>query len=220
MDLLDEAIRDCVRLQLPMSIAERYGTPPPAMNNASSATYQTRVRITVDIQTSDVIRDVRSPTHRISLQRYKTRTGRKSQRRLSAVWTSPEFLKGDFVVTIHADGLDKPRCFAEIRKRRGPRGGEEETIAMQLTLVPAFQAPRVPSQEYIFVIDRSGSMNGPSIETAKRTLSMLIRLLPSAQTMFNIFSFGSHVDSLWARSIPLDQTSLDQAVCISPCCSH
>ncbi|KIJ64831.1 hypothetical protein HYDPIDRAFT_28189 [Hydnomerulius pinastri MD-312] len=211
MDLLNEGIREHVRLQLPMSIAERYGTPPPAMQNASSANAKTRVHITIDIQTSDVIHEVRSPTHPISLQRYKTRSGRKSQRRMSATWKSSQFLAGDFVVTIHADGLDKPRCFAEVRTGNGGGVDETGTIAMQLTLVPAFQAPKIPSQEYIFVIDRSGSMTGASIETAKRTLAMLLRLLPSAQTTFNVFSFGSKVDSLWTRSIALDQTSLDQA---------
>ncbi|KAG6380484.1 hypothetical protein JVT61DRAFT_8637 [Boletus reticuloceps] len=58
------------------------------------------------------------------------------------------------------------------------REGDEEgsTIAMQLTLVPKFQAPKIPSQEYIFIIDRSGSMSNTPIETAKRTLIMLLRL--------------------------------------------
>ncbi|KAF9220068.1 VIT-domain-containing protein [Gyrodon lividus] len=211
MDLLDEAIRDHIRLQLPMSIAERYGTPPPAMVNASAANSHTRVNITVDIQTSDVIRDIRSPTHAISLLRYKTRTGRRSQRRMSVVWESPEFLSGDFVITVQADGLDKPRCFAEVLTQRSDGDRERRTIAMQLTLVPAFQAPKIPSQEYVFVIDRSGSMQGESVTTAKRTLAMLLRLLPNSQTTFNIFSFGSHFTSFRPRSIPLDQTSLNEA---------
>lgn len=213
MDLLDEGLRDHVRLQLPMYIAERYGTPPAAMQNTSAADSRTRVHITVDIQTSDVIHNINSPTHTIALRRYKGRFHGKSQRRMSAVWKSSEFLASDFVITIYAEGLDKPRCFAEVLDARRDGDGEGSTIAMQLTLVPKFQAPKIPSQEYIFIIDRSGSMSGPSIETAKRTLVMLLRLLPSMQTTFNIFSFGSKVTSLWRNGHGLDQTSLVEAVC-------
>jgi hypothetical protein len=135
---------------------------------------------------------------------------------MSAVWKSSEFLDSDFVITIHAEGLDKPRCFAEVLDARlgGDGDGEGSTIAMQLSLVPKFQAPKVPSQEYIFIIDRSYSMDGDPIETAKRTLTMLLRLLPSTQTTFNIFSFGYEVSSLWRSSRGLDQTSLVEAVCL------
>jgi hypothetical protein len=131
---------------------------------------------------------------------------------MCAVWESSEFLNSDFVITIHAEGLDKPRCFAEVLDAKGDGDGEGSTIAMQLTLVPKFQAPKVPSQEYIFVIDRSGSMANHPIETAKRTLTMLLRLLPGTQTTFNIFSFGNEVKGLWLSSRALDRTSLAEAV--------
>lgn len=212
MDLLNEAMWDHVRLQLPMHVAERYGMPPAAMQDASAADSRTRVHISVDIQTSDVIYDLRSPTHTISRRRYKGRSGQISQRRMSAVWKSSEFLTGDFVIAIHAEGLDKPRCFAEVLDARRNIDGEGSTIALQLTLVPKFLAPKVPSQEYIFIIDRSGSMTNNPIETAKRTLTMLLRLLPTKQTTFNVFSFGNEADSLWQRSRIRDQRSLDEAV--------
>ncbi|KAG8219006.1 hypothetical protein J3R82DRAFT_4762 [Butyriboletus roseoflavus] len=211
MDVLDEALRDHVRLQLPMHIAGRYGTPPEAMHNTSATDSRTRVHISVDIQTSDVIHRIHSPTHPIELRHYKKRSGQKSQRRMSAVWKSSEFLTSDFVITIHAEGLDEPRCFVEVLSAMGDGDRQGSTIAMQLTLVPKFQAPKVPSQEYIFIIDRSGSMDDAPIETAKRTLTMLLRLLPSSQTTFNIFSFGSEVTSLWQSSHGLDQASLVEA---------
>lgn len=213
MDLLDEALRDHVRLQLPMHVAKRYGTPPAAMHNASAADSRTRLHISVDVQTRDVIHDISSPTHPIALRRYKGRSGQQSQRRMSAVWKSSEFLISDFVITIHADGLDKPRCFAEVLHARETGSREGSTIAMQLTLVPKFLAPKIPSQEYIFIIDRSYSMIGDSIETAKRTLIMLLRLLPSTRTSFNILSFGGCVTRLWQSSCALDPASLVEAVC-------
>ena len=114
------------------------------------------------------------------------------------------------MLTVHSEGLDSPRCFAEID------GRGDGTVAMQLTLVPTFKMPRIPSQEYIFVVDRSGSMGGARIQTAKRTLEMLLRLLPNKNTSFNIFSFGSLVDSIWEASLDYNQTTLMSAVGIIP----
>ncbi|KAG0699969.1 vault protein inter-alpha-trypsin domain-containing protein [Suillus ampliporus] len=208
MDLLDEGRQDHVRLQLPMAIAERYGETPAAMLDASAANETTRVKIAVDVQTSDKIQDIRSHTHpTITRMRYKTRTGRKSERRMSVNWSSASFLDKDFVLTVHALGLDKPRCFAEVDPQRA------DTIAMQLSFVPKFKMPRVASQEYIFVIDRSGSMSGAPMETAKRTLEMLLHLLPDSQTTFNIFSFGSEVDGMWGKSVSYDQLAMHHAPC-------
>ncbi|KAL4063344.1 hypothetical protein J3A83DRAFT_4295864 [Scleroderma citrinum] len=209
MDLLDESLRDHVRLQLPLAIFNRYGPLPEAMADAATASSTTCIDIKVDIQMSNIIRAICSPTHPdISLLRYKTHDGRKSQRRMSASLKSPTFFQGDFVITAHADGLDKPRCFAEVAVKED----DTETIAMQLTLVPSFKVPRISSQEYIFVIDKSGSMQGPRINTAKHTLVMLLRLMPSDQTAFNILSFSNNVEPLWELSREFDQISLQQAI--------
>ncbi|KAH7908679.1 hypothetical protein BJ138DRAFT_1068391 [Hygrophoropsis aurantiaca] len=212
MDLLDEGIRDHVRLQLPMAVAPRYGQPPSPTHSASAAPASTPLTLQADIQMSDTIHDIRSPTHPgLTLMRYKTRAGRRSQRRMSASFASPTFLTSDFVLSVHAAGLDQPRCFAEVNSGLGA-DANTETIAFRLTLVPTFKLPRVVSPEFIFVIDRSGSMSGPSIATAKQTLAMLLNLLPNADTKFNIFSFGTHTTSLWPRSVALSQLFVNQAV--------
>ncbi|KAG2141365.1 uncharacterized protein EDB93DRAFT_1229775 [Suillus bovinus] len=207
MDLLDEGRRDQVRLQLPIAIAERYGQTPAAMLDASTTNENTCVKIAVDIQTSDKIQEIRSPTHpTIIHKRYKSRTGRKSERRMCVTWSSTTFLDKDFVLTVHALGLDKPRCFAEVDPQ------DRDTIAMQLSFVPKFKIPPLDSQEYIFVIDRSGSMSGAPMETAKRTLEMLLHLLPDSQTTFNIFSFGSKVDGLWNKSALFNEVEMRRAI--------
>ncbi|KAG1809579.1 von Willebrand factor type A domain-containing protein [Suillus subaureus] len=207
IDLLDNGRRDQVRLQLPMAIAERYGETPVAMLDASTTNEKTIIKIAVDVQASDKIQEIRSPTHpTIAYKRYKSRTGKKSERRMRVTWWSTTFLDKDFVLTVHALGLDKPRCFAEV----DPQG--RDTIAMQLSLVPNFKIPPLDSQEYIFVIDRSGSMSGAPMETAKRTLEMLLHLLPDSQTTFNIFSFGTNVDGLWGKSVTFNQTEMRRAI--------
>jgi hypothetical protein len=209
MDLMDDDNKGEVRLQLPMSVGCRYGPEPPSLADAASASSRTRLRITVDIQMSGVIRRVSCPNHEglINLSPYVTRTGQTSRRRKIAKLRSQTFLTRDFVLVVHADGLDSPRCFAE----RDDSGSG--TIAMQLTFVPNIKLPPIPDQEYLFVIDRSGSMSGSRITVAKRALSMLLRFLPNEGTKFNIISFGSHHEALWeSGSLVYSDSSLRTAV--------
>ncbi|KAG1850820.1 hypothetical protein DFJ58DRAFT_661881 [Suillus subalutaceus] len=203
MDLFDEGRQDHVCLQLPMTIAKRYGETPL---DTSTANERTRVQITVDVQTSGVIRAIRSPTHPISLLRYRIHAGAKSERRRTARWSSTTFLDQDFVLTVHALGLNEPRCFAEVHPQHA------DTIAMQLSFVPKFKIPRVASQEYIFVVDRSSSMSGAPMETTKRTLGMLLHLLPDSDTTFNIFSFASEVNGMWETSVSFNDRNMQYAI--------
>jgi hypothetical protein len=57
-------------------------------------------------------------------------------------------------------------------------------------------------------------MGGSRIETAKRTLVMLLRAPPSQGTQFNIFSFGSRCSSLWESSVAYTESTLAAAVSV------
>lgn len=203
MHLLDEGIRDHVCLRLPMTIAKRHGETPAAILTTDQ---RTRVQITVDAQTSDVMQDISSPTHQIYPKRFRTRTGATDGQRMTVTWLSATFLDRDFVLIVHARGLNESRCFAEVHPKRA------DTIAMRLSFVPKFEMPRVASHEYIFVVDRTSSMSGAPMETTKRTLEMLFRLLPDADTTFNIFSFASEVGGMWETSVPFNEKNMQYAI--------
>ena len=208
MDLMHNDFKDEVRLQLPMSLGCRYGIEPPSLADAVSATDNTILHITVEIQMSETIRKIYSPSHpECTFKRYVNGRGQTSRRRQIAQLISPEFLRKDFVLTVRADGLDAPRCFAE-RDEKG-----SGTIAMQLTLVPKIEFPAIPAQEYLFVVDRSGSMANQRIKKAQHALYILFRSLPSESSYLNIISFGSHFEALFPNgSVEYDDTHLNTAV--------
>ena len=53
--------------------------------------------------------------------------------------------------------------------------------------------------EYIFVLDRSGSMQGNRIEMAKQAAKLFINSLPTG-SLFNIVSFGGHFEFMYRES--------------------
>lgn len=204
MDLLEDDFTDQVRLLLPVCIGMRYGTPPSGAVGASVVPEE-RITISVDVFTKGEIRSITSPSHpTISLVDGISMSSVPNAYCKTAQYHSPYFLARDFILSIKSDGLDNPRCFAQ----RNAAG----SVAMQLTLIPKITLPNIPQQEYIFLVDRSGSMNGGRIATAKRALVMLLRALPMSGTTFNIFSFGNDCDSLWGESQVYNEENLQTAV--------
>ncbi|GJE93157.1 von Willebrand domain-containing protein [Phanerochaete sordida] len=193
MDLMDNGPASEIRLQLPMCIGQRYGAPPAGMHGAATASPHTRVRFDAHIQMHGAITSVTSPSHAALHAAPHTAHGRASRHRALARLRSPHFLAGDLVLLVAARGLGRPRCVAE----HAPRAG---SLALQLALVPEFDLAPAARQEFVFVVDRSGSMSGDRIDTARRTLRLLLPTLPSAGTSFNVFSFGSRCDGLWPAS--------------------
>ena len=177
----------------------RYGVLPAGIITARQ-TPPHRVAISADVYTTGAVKSITSPTHPDLTA--TSEDGQSASRH--AGYTSPDFLSSDFVLSIVAEGLDAPRCVAQRT--------EECHVAMQLALVPKFKLPPIPAQEYIFLVDRSGSMRGTRIETAKRGLMMLLRSLPAQGTTFNIFSFGRKCSSLWPHSMEYNEHTLGLVV--------
>jgi uncharacterized protein with von Willebrand factor type A (vWA) domain len=115
-------------------------------------------------------------------------------------------LDRDFELVIQANELERSRCFAE----KDPR--LPGTVALQLMVIPHFQLPPIPKQEYLFLIDRSGSMSGGRLDMAKQCVSLLLRCLPDGNTVFNIFDFDHTHAKLWPQSRPYDNNNVREAV--------
>ncbi|KAF8509025.1 hypothetical protein BU17DRAFT_99292 [Hysterangium stoloniferum] len=197
MDLSDNDQDDTIRYQLSSYVGGRYGAPSTSVLYPIQGTaHRAGLSITVDIQMSGPILDVQSIGHNLidmPLPRNRRNSVGGTFHVARKQYNSDNVcLNQDFVVIVQAMDLDVSRCFAE---RRG------SSTALSLTIVPRFQSTTSRSQEreYIFLIDRSGSMDYENkINMAKETLLLLLQSLPAGRARFNIHSFGDTFSSLWA----------------------
>jgi hypothetical protein len=213
MDLMNyDYLSNKVQLLLPLALGQRYGVLPEQLEEAAGHLGPVKLKITVEIQMSGQILSVTSPSHeQFFLEEYTTHYGRPSRRRTTAKFYSKAYLDRDFELVIQANELERSRCFAEEDPRL------PGTIAFQLMVVPHFQLPPIPEQEYLFLIDRSGSMHSGRLDMAKQCVSMLLRCLPSRNTFFNVSDFEGNYAQLWPQSRPYDDRNIREAVghCLS-----
>ena len=203
---------DKLRFVLPTTIAPRYQAPndsqPPSitgkMTGPIGATNVDDRRgsqygLTVDLlaeMTGDIT-SVESPSHPIAVS---NESPKKTRVKLSLNNTH---LDKDFVVNIASKQFDTPRVMVETDEKAG-------TNCVMLTFVPKFNAPDIKC-EFIFVVDRSGSMGGFKIEQARAALTLFVKSMPE-DCYFNIISFGSTYQCLFPQSRKYSGTTLEEGV--------
>lgn len=210
VELQDDEKADEVKFVLPASTFPRYGAS--SVEVVPNLAPSTSIDIRVVIQQLKSIKKVACPSaHPIELE-----LGRDELTKapasipdscLATVWSQPSTLEKDFVLTISAEGLDFPRATIEAR----PSFDKPDTVALALTLVPRFQLSLLPAAEWLFLVDRSGSMHGQSMELVKKALLIALKGLPSKGTSLNVISFGSKPYSLFPKSKEYTEESLKQA---------
>ncbi|MBP9035752.1 MAG: VWA domain-containing protein, partial [Pseudomonadales bacterium] len=82
--------------------------------------------------------------------------------------------------------------------------------ALMINLYPDLGQYARQAAEYVFVVDRSGSMAGESIEQALNALRLALRSLEEGDA-FNIVGFGSRYQLMFPRSRPYTQAALEEA---------
>ncbi|KAI0634382.1 hypothetical protein C8Q77DRAFT_1055509 [Trametes polyzona] len=201
-DLLNQ-----IRFAIPTFIGkQRYGAAPRELSQGLSSHDKATLSLKATVQLTSRIIGITSPSHEVDVE-----PSRRIQSRPAPLYgttvklRNPARFDRDVVLSIQAEKLDAPRCVAEVDETA-------RTVALSLTIVPRFAAPTVQSQEYIFVVDRSGSMGVDGrIEYARDALGHLVKSLPTENTSFNIVSFGSDHSSLWDTCVAYDWNSVQQA---------
>jgi hypothetical protein len=146
-ELTEAESNDSVRFHLPSSLGCRYGSVS-AIPTPSFLFKRLEVRVFIDL--TKPIQEVNCPSNPIPVEISGTSA--------TATYASCDPLATDFVLAIYSIGLGSPRGVLE---------HFQSSAALMLTLVPRFQLPLIPPQEFIFLIDRSGSMSGERIGTVE-----------------------------------------------------
>ncbi|XP_078686407.1 von Willebrand factor A domain-containing protein 5A-like isoform X3 [Branchiostoma floridae x Branchiostoma belcheri] len=129
----------------------------------------------------------------------------------SAQVTLKDDHKFDSDVELYVHYKDKHRPFAVTELGQGTEGFMADHTVM-LTFVPDLSRDDLVTTcgEFIFILDRSGSMSGSNIKNARETLLLFLKSLPVG-CYFNIVGFGSSYKTLFNNSQKYDNKSLKTA---------
>lgn len=203
---------DSLRLRLPTTIAPFYGKLPTSLKNTTSVG-EPRFALSAAFQMAGNITAITSDTHPIALNlgslSPSSAGGSFNPATAHVSLTSDGALASDIVLELRCDGLDRPRC--SVQRFVSPADREEVVDALALTLVPRFAPPPLPAQEYLFLIDRSDSMDGARMRAVRAALHVMLRSLPSEGSAINVFSFGNKCTSLWPAAVPYCAESVSEA---------
>jgi Ca-activated chloride channel family protein len=137
---------------------------------------------------------IESPSHPVSVQM----DGHEATVTLSSREAA---LDRDFVLSVEAEGLDAPLAWFE--------HDDDGAGAIAVAFVPKLASGSTPS-DITFVVDRSGSMEGTSIEEVRNALQLCLRsMIPGCR--FNIVGFGTTYQALFQESRSYDEASLADA---------
>jgi hypothetical protein len=201
-----------IRLTIPTTIAPRYIPPTDDSDaakeiaklayNSNKENGQIPLHINIESTMKGKIKKITSPSHSLKTEikesadengQYQAKSGLED--------ATTDVMDCDLVVFIQAEEHDKPVVFIE---------KTQESLAALVSLIPSFKLDE-QKVELIFLVDRSGSMMGASMEQAKKALELFLHSIPS-NCHFNIWSFGSEFSSLFkGASKKYDDKSLKEA---------
>lgn len=127
----------------------------------------------------------------------------------------------DVEFLIYCDKIHEPSAVVEGGLETAAQGTLMGEAAVMVNLFPSFSqtASNASVGEFIFLMDRSGSMGSqmsqedkrPRIECARETLLLLVKSLPMG-CYFNIYGFGSSFASFFPTSVEYTQSSTREAL--------
>ncbi|XP_056650153.1 von Willebrand factor A domain-containing protein 5A-like isoform X3 [Monodelphis domestica] len=128
----------------------------------------------------------------------------------------------DVEILVYYGGRNTPSVSLELPQAGAKPGSLMGDTAMMVSFYPSIPVAEGESTsgEFIFLVDRSGSMASPlnyemgsqlRISSAKETLILLLKSLPLG-CYFNIYGFGSSFDYFFPESVEYTQQTMEEAV--------
>ncbi|CAG8661037.1 11645_t:CDS:2, partial [Diversispora eburnea] len=179
-ELKHDSENERIRFVLPTTIAPRYGSSygsplNPRSNDGKvlvpgneSPVLNATLTVEVTCRMTSMITSIESSSHLITTELNIGGDNKVAKIQLAE---DVSYLEKDFVLVARSKDLDQPRAFLEYNPRT-------ETNCIMLTMVPYLASIKSKPTELIFIIDRSGSMEGEPIKKAKEALELILRSLP------------------------------------------
>jgi Ca-activated chloride channel homolog len=195
---------EAIRFMLPTTVAPRYApnedlrgvspTPAERVSPPVELDVPYGLELEVDVTLPCPVRTVDSPSHPVRFEL----DGARARVTLSHGAAARD---RDFVLLITPQEAGAPQVLVE-------RNADGLATAA-VSFVPRLEAGTCRN-EVVFLVDRSGSMGGSSIEQVRAALHLCLRGLREGDR-FNIVGFGSDFLPLFTDSRPYDQDSLEKA---------
>ncbi|XP_034403684.1 von Willebrand factor A domain-containing protein 5A-like isoform X3 [Cyclopterus lumpus] len=121
----------------------------------------------------------------------------------------------DVELLIYYKDAHQPTAVVEAGRASSEPGTLMGDPVMMLSLYPEFPQAVMSSVascgEFVFLLDRSGSMQGARMKSAMDTLLLLLKSLPMG-CYFNIHSFGSSYEHIFPESVEYNQKTMEEAL--------
>ncbi|KAK5929142.1 hypothetical protein CgunFtcFv8_010401 [Champsocephalus gunnari] len=121
----------------------------------------------------------------------------------------------DVELLIYYKDAHQPTAVVEAGQTSAKSGTLMGDPVVMLSLYPEFPQAVMSSLascgEFVFLLDRSGSMQRDRIKSARDTLLLLLKSLPMG-CFFNIYSFGSSHEHVFPKSVEYSQETMEEAL--------
>ncbi|XP_039679606.1 von Willebrand factor A domain-containing protein 5A-like isoform X2 [Perca fluviatilis] len=121
----------------------------------------------------------------------------------------------DIELLIYYKDAHQPTAVVETGQTSVKPGSLMGDQVVMLSLYPEFPQAVMSSYpscaEFVFLLDRSGSMAGSRIKNARETLLLLLKSLPMG-CYFNIYSFGDCYEHIFPKSVEYNEKTMEEAL--------